>query len=248
MKSKILYVITGLLLCLILCFNFNVNVTHAKKRVKLNKKVVHLMETKTIKLKIKGTNKKVKWTSKKKSVASVSKKGVVKAKKAGKTTIFAATGGKKYKCKVFVRKYFEIKIKTQFPKEFKNDLDQKVLVINYFRIKPQYNEYGNYDIYINYSATRLFNNPLYDKDPDIDYDEDYEENYYIVRFSIYDKNGIKVGTDVQREATGVIGTPGLLVGETRKVRNDPLSIGDGVYSTELKPGKYTFVFDFEIVF
>lgn len=40
----------------------------------------------------------------KKSVASVSKKGVVKAKKAGKTTITAKVSDKKLKCNVVVRK------------------------------------------------------------------------------------------------------------------------------------------------
>jgi len=46
--------------------------------------------------------KKPKWSSSKKSVATVSKKGKVVAKKAGSATITAKIGKKKYKCKVKV--------------------------------------------------------------------------------------------------------------------------------------------------
>ena len=52
---------------------------------------------------IKNTSaRKVKWKSSKKSVASVSKKGVVKARKVGKATITATIKGKKFQCKVTV--------------------------------------------------------------------------------------------------------------------------------------------------
>ena len=46
---------------------------------------------------------KVVWKSSKKKVATVSKKGKVKAKKPGKTTITAKVGKKKYKCKVMLK-------------------------------------------------------------------------------------------------------------------------------------------------
>lgn len=46
----------------------------------------------------------VKWSSSKKSVATVSSKGVVTAKKAGKTTITAKSGDQKVTCKVTVKK------------------------------------------------------------------------------------------------------------------------------------------------
>ena len=70
--------------------------------IKLNKKTATIKVGKTVKLKVKGTKKKVKWSSSKKKVATVSKKGVVKGKKAGKTTITAKVGKKKLKCKVKV--------------------------------------------------------------------------------------------------------------------------------------------------
>lgn len=46
----------------------------------------------------------VKWKSSKTSVATVSSKGVVKAKKAGKATITATSGDQKVSCKVTVKK------------------------------------------------------------------------------------------------------------------------------------------------
>ncbi|MCR5629234.1 leucine-rich repeat protein [Eubacterium sp.] len=45
---------------------------------------------------------KVKWKSSNKKVATVSKKGVIKAKKPGKATIIGKNDGKKFKCKVKV--------------------------------------------------------------------------------------------------------------------------------------------------
>lgn len=76
--------------------------TNAKKVVKLNKSKLTLQTGKTSKLKLKNTKKKVKWSSKNKKVATVSRKGVVKAVSVGKTTIIAKSGKKKYSCKVTV--------------------------------------------------------------------------------------------------------------------------------------------------
>ena len=70
----------------------------------LSKKSVTITKGKTCKLTLKkATAKKVKWSSSKKSVATVSKSGTVKAKKAGKATITAKYKGKKYRCKVTVK-------------------------------------------------------------------------------------------------------------------------------------------------
>ncbi len=54
------------------------------------------------KLEMIGTTSKISWSSSKKSVATVSAKGVVKAKKAGKAVITAKVGENKYYCKVAV--------------------------------------------------------------------------------------------------------------------------------------------------
>ncbi len=74
-----------------------------KTKLKINKTKCTLFVGKTTKLKVTGTKKKVKWSSSKKKVATVSQKGLVKAKKAGKTTITAKIGKKKYCCKVTVK-------------------------------------------------------------------------------------------------------------------------------------------------
>lgn len=77
---------------------------------KLSKSTLTLLVAKTTTLKVSGTTKQVKWTSKNKKIATVSKKGKVKAKKKGKTTIVASvkyksgnkTKTKKLKCVIKV--------------------------------------------------------------------------------------------------------------------------------------------------
>ena len=77
----------------------------AAKKPKLNKSKAVIRVGKKIKLRVKNAGgKKVKWTSTKKKIASVTKKGVVKGKKAGKTVIKAKVGKKTLKCRVTVRK------------------------------------------------------------------------------------------------------------------------------------------------
>ena len=80
-----------------------INVSAAKK-VKLNKNKATIYVGKTISLKLKNNKKKIKWSSSNKKVATVNNKGKVKGKKAGRTTITAKVGKKKYKCKVLVKR------------------------------------------------------------------------------------------------------------------------------------------------
>lgn len=75
----------------------------AKAKPKLNKKKVTLKVGKAVKLKLKNAKGKIKWSSSNKSVATVSKKGKVKAKKAGSAKITAKSAGKKYICRVTVK-------------------------------------------------------------------------------------------------------------------------------------------------
>lgn len=70
--------------------------------VKLNKKKLTLNTYEKYTLKLKGTKKKAKWSTSNKSIATVSSKGKVTAKKAGNVKITAKVGGKKYTCKVKV--------------------------------------------------------------------------------------------------------------------------------------------------
>ena len=76
----------------------------AAKKVALNKKKATIQVGQNLTLKLKNNKKKITWKTSKKAVATVSKKGVVKAKKVGKATITAKAGGKTYKCKITVKK------------------------------------------------------------------------------------------------------------------------------------------------
>lgn len=76
----------------------------AAKKIKLNKSKLTLKVGETYTLKLKNNKAKIKWSSSKKKIATVSAKGKVKAKKPGTTAITATAKGKKYKCKVTVKK------------------------------------------------------------------------------------------------------------------------------------------------
>lgn len=76
----------------------------AKSKVKLNITKATLSIGGSINLKLLNNKKKVTWKSSNKKVASVTKKGKVKAKKKGKASIVARVGKKKYTCKVTVGK------------------------------------------------------------------------------------------------------------------------------------------------
>lgn len=97
----------ALLLALILAIGFSpVTNVEAKAAPRLNYCKVTLVQGKKKRLKVRNLRKrrKVKWYSTKKSVATVNRKGVVKAKKKGKAYIVAKVGKKKYRCKVIVKK------------------------------------------------------------------------------------------------------------------------------------------------
>lgn len=83
---------------------FSLQVDAKKKRVKLNSDNISLYVGDSYTLKLKNTKGKVKWSSSKKSVATVSSKGKVKAKKSGTCKITAKVGKKKYTCRVTVKK------------------------------------------------------------------------------------------------------------------------------------------------
>lgn len=87
-----------------LCFSTNLGATQASgsKKVRISKKKISIEAGKTVRLKVTGTKKKVTWSSKNKSIATVSAKGLVKARKAGNTKIIARISGNKYTCRVTV--------------------------------------------------------------------------------------------------------------------------------------------------
>lgn len=97
----------AILLVLILTLGFSpVTNVEAKAAPRLNYKKVTLVQGKKKRLKVRNLSRrrKVKWYSTKKSVATVNRKGIVKAKKKGKTYIVAKVGKKKYRCRVIVKK------------------------------------------------------------------------------------------------------------------------------------------------
>lgn len=99
--KKLLIVLSVMAMSFIVLPNTGVS---AASKTKLNKKSATIYVGKTVTLKVKNNKKKVKWISSNKKIATVSKKGKVKGKKAGKVTITAKVGGKKYKCRVTVKK------------------------------------------------------------------------------------------------------------------------------------------------
>lgn len=78
--------------------------TSAQAKLRLNQTGINLKIGKTFKLKVKGNKakKKVKWSSDNKRIATVNKKGIVKAKRPGVTKIWAKIGKKRLYCFVGV--------------------------------------------------------------------------------------------------------------------------------------------------
>lgn len=231
MKNRVLYVLLSMIMILGLCISFGIDSTYAKTNIRLNKKTAYIMETKTAKLKIVGTKKKVRWISKKKSVATVSKKGVVKGKKAGKTTIVASVGGKKYICKVYVRKYFEINLTTKLPKTFNceyliGDNFQYLPTITLNNIKLDYKyKKGFYYVDVKYNVKRVEKNIAYNESEG--YSLPY--NYQLPSYVHYKK------TNEMWEGTVDFYVWDLKVGETRQ--------GTIKIDNPFKPGKYKLEFD-----
>jgi hypothetical protein len=71
--------------------------------IKISKSKLTVNVGKTYTLKITGTTRAIKWTSSNKTVATVSTKGKITAKKAGTATITATVNKKPYKCAVTVK-------------------------------------------------------------------------------------------------------------------------------------------------
>lgn len=87
-----------------------------KAAVKLNKTKLTIATGQSSTLKVKNTKKKAKWSSNNKLVATVTKKGKVTGKAAGKATITAQIGKKKYKCSVTVKNAKKYEYSISFDK------------------------------------------------------------------------------------------------------------------------------------
>ena len=93
-------------MAIVLAFTLMVPVApvQAAKKIQLSKTKVELSVGEKVTLKLKNsTASDVKWSSSKKSIATVTSKGKVTAKKAGSATITAKHDGKKYTCNVTVK-------------------------------------------------------------------------------------------------------------------------------------------------
>ncbi len=103
MNTRIQKIFSLILACGILCSTLFHAAPVRAAGIKMNKKTLSLAVGKSYKLKVKKASGKVKWSSSKKSVATVSSKGTVTAKKAGTATITAKAKGKKTTCTVTVK-------------------------------------------------------------------------------------------------------------------------------------------------
>lgn len=83
--------------------------SNAQAAVKISKSKATIYVGQTLQLKLNGTTKKANWSTSNKSVATVTTKGKVTAKKEGSATITAKVSGKTYNCNVTVKSKFSSK-------------------------------------------------------------------------------------------------------------------------------------------
>lgn len=132
----------AILLVLVLTLGFSpVTNVEAKAAPRLNYKKVTLVQGKKKRLKVRNLSRrrKVKWYSTKKSVATVNRKGVVKAKRKGKAYIVAKVGKKKYRCKVIVKKKITKKKKKSNKKVKINESTKRQLPSYKLAFMPEKN-------------------------------------------------------------------------------------------------------------
>lgn len=96
-------IVLGFIMLLIFMGVVGSSAVSVKAATKLNKESITLNVGELSKLKVKGNSRKVKWSSSKASVAKVTSKGLVIARKKGTAKIVAKVGSKKYVCKVKVK-------------------------------------------------------------------------------------------------------------------------------------------------
>lgn len=103
MNKKRTRILSMILALIVLICSIPVNTYAATPKLSRTSATIYVGQSLTLKVSDAG-EKKIKWSSSNISVATVTKKGVVKSKKAGTTTIIVKVGKKKYTCKVTVKK------------------------------------------------------------------------------------------------------------------------------------------------
>lgn len=185
MTKKYLRILLMIFVITFICF---LSSTNAEAAIKLNAKTLYLEKYDSYSLKVRGTRSKIKWVSDNKSIATVSSKGRVRAKKIGTTTITAQIKNKRYRCKVNVVKcpvsvsenitddYIKLKIKNTSMKTITVNKEISAIGDDYKQI------YRNtYPVSISSGKTKTIKykavpilNEYYDEEYDYPYDKYYD--------------------------------------------------------------------------
>lgn len=234
--KKVLAIALVLMLSILMIPLSNVS---AAKKVKLNKTKATIYVGKTVTLKLKNNKKKVKWSSSNKKVATVSSKGKVKGKEAGKVTITAKVGKKRWDCKITVKKkkistknnnntnknstqpQTRPSLKIQLPDMPYTGIDYsysnkvyKKYTLSSIRYEWDYDEFSNaFSVKLFVSGTKIY-----------DYNGIYYSSYVPIGWKLYDMNNNVVDS-------GTIYSPNIAVGESFIDAYDYIS-------SDLKPGNY----------
>ena len=150
---------------------YGIKINVSSTSVSISKKSATLKVGQKLTLTLKNANaSKVKWSTSNRKIATVSSKGVVKAKKAGKATITAKYGSKKFTCKVTV-KNSSMTVKQAFNK-----------VKNYLTQKGKYSDYGGNNRYAVTTSISGFSYTL----------AYYTKSNMIAFYSEYDTTGVSL--------------------------------------------------------
>lgn len=196
-----------------------VPVSAKSKTIKMKKTAISLEVGKTSTLKLSGATKsKISWAVGDKTIATVSSKGKVKAKKVGNTTVYAFYKNEMYKCSVTVREkdgegegtYTGTtgRVHMEFPDGWQSvsgqaEIDSGILII-------KYEDSASLATYYAYIVNQMFEDPktmkymqeVYSSDEDLDTISDmlareFEANNYtltdkLTTLSGKSKNGYKI--------------------------------------------------------
>lgn len=156
----------SLMICLVVGLFTYTNADAATVKISKTKATLYTGDSTT--LKISGTKKAVKWTSSKKSIATVSSKGKVTAKKEGSTTIIATVNSKKYTCKITVKEKLLSHTAEDIIDEFINANIDVDIVIVYDETTDPNNKLGRPNQYTSkasFSDSRLVQETYEGADP-----------------------------------------------------------------------------------